>query len=91
MIKMSRNHAMQIWVKLKEDEGKVEFPIGWNLMGLKFLSIDKCPEPSILDRILYFEVVNKNKFAWLIMQYNVEYESCNSEERRLYQNFSERS
>ena len=87
MIKMSRNHAMQIWGKLNDQEEN-EFPIGWDRLGLKFLAIDQFPRltTEIFDRLLYFNIINKHKFTWLTMQFDIEYEPCNIKERRLYQN-----
>lgn len=74
MIKISRNHAMQIWGKINESQGN-GLPSGWNLMGLKFISLNKCEDPTILDRQIYFEIIDKNKFTWLVMQHDIQYET----------------
>lgn len=73
IVKINRNHAMEIWGKLNQSQYN-RLPSGWNLMGLKFISLNKCDDPTSLDRQLRFEIIDKNKFTWLVMQHDIRYE-----------------
>jgi len=65
---------MQIWQLIREQQETHNYPIGWNLMGLKYVALEKYEDPTILDRLICFDVIDKNKLTWLVMKYDLKYQ-----------------
>jgi hypothetical protein len=73
-IKISRNHATQVWTQFNEERKTSYYPLGWNSMGLRYVGLQKYKDPTILDRLICFEIVDKKKLMWAMMKYGLKYE-----------------